>query len=428
MALGALAAALLWLSFAQAWWNPIQDPDVFWQMWAGDQMRSGVFPRTNSFSWTAPDTPWTPHAPLVGLAYSLAGLQRIAVVRWIVVSATALLIACLAYRKDAGLATVFAIVWSVCLVTFGRTERALSWGNLMLALVAVLLFRVKEERGWRLPLAAIVVAVWANTHGSFVIGIMMIGLCRWRWGLVAAFLCLINPSGVGLFGLLLGYGLGQEAELFVHSAVPEWRALDLTGWLGWLRLTCLASSGYLLIRDKQWRSVILWSAIGILALRHQRFFDIFGIAILPQVADALARRLPSKAILHPLPILGCVLLMPALSVPRGVIDENTFPVDLLDKVPRNGRLWNDFALGGWLGYHGRACFWDSRNDCYPLAILEDGRRVELHEPGWQEVLDQRGVESMLTTDARKIKDLNDAGWRELGRDGNHTLLARTPES
>lgn len=293
--LAVVGAGLLWLSFAQAWWNPIQDPDVFWQLWAGRQVLVGEFPRTNTFSWTAPETPWVPHEPLVALAYAAVGVEHVGWLRGLVVSLSALMLAALAWRRDAAWATLFALCGCLILVIYGRSERALTWGNLVLGVIAYLVYRVPARHRWRMPLAVVLVGVWANVHGSFVIGIVMLGLVHWRWGLLAAGLCLLNPSGWKLYGLVFGYGVGHEAQAFVHQAIPEWYPLDLTTPLGWLRLACLAVAGYLLIRDRQWRAVALWALVGILAIRHQRFFDVLCIALVAPVTDALARRLPARA-------------------------------------------------------------------------------------------------------------------------------------
>lgn len=183
-------------------------------------------------------------------------------------------------------------------------------------------------------------------------------------------------------------------------------------------------AGYLLIRDRQWRFVLLWVLMGALALRHQRFFDVLGIALLPAVSDALARRLPARDILHPAPILAAVMLSTALFSPIPVIDETRYPTPLLAHLPTNARVWNEFSLGGWLGYHKRLCFWDSRNDCYPLTVFEDGLSIQNRRPGWLETLDRWGVNTVMTSDSVKIKLLIAQDWNEEARHGIFVLLTR----
>ncbi len=418
------AAALLFISFAQCWWNPLEDPDLFWQLWAGQRLLNGQVPRTNGFSWTSPHTPWVHHEPLVGLAYAAAGLEWAGLLRGGVVSATALLLVTLAYRRDHAWATLFALSWTVVLVIYGRSERALSWGNLVLAALAFVLYRTDPRRWWRLPVAALLVGLWANVHGSFIIGILMIGLTRWYWAPIAAGLCLCNPQGAELYALLVGYGVGSGAKAFVHAQIAEWYPVDLGSGLGWLRIACLLTAGALLIRDRRWREVALWACVGALAVRHQRFFDVLGIALLPATTDALARRLPPRLLAHPAPWLAAGLGVVAVLSPRPRVDAATYPGSLLAHIPVGARLWNDFHLGGWLGYHGRPCFWDSRNDCYPTAVLEDGLAIARHHPERFAVLERWRIDSVLTSGAPLSEELEGAGWRCVAREGAFVLLQR----
>lgn len=418
------AAVLVWLTFAQAWWNPIQDPDLFWQLWAGRQMLAGQLPTLNSFSWTAPQTPWILHEPLVALGYAAVGLAQVGLMRGLIVSITAVLLTLLAWRRENAWATVLALGWACLLVFYGNTERALTWGNLMLALLALLLYGVEPRRRWRLPLAAILVALWANVHGSFIIGILMVGLVHWGWGLLAAALCLLNPHGFQIYGFLLGYGLGSGAKAFVHAQIPEWAPVHLASPLDWLRLGCLLLAGYLLIRDRQWRLVFLWAFIGALAVLHQRFFDLLGIALLPAMSDALARRLPPREIWPPAPLVAAAMLVTALLSPVPGVDQYLYPTPILAHLPAAARVWNPHYLGGWLGYQGRRCFWDSRNDCYPLEVLEDGLQIEHRRPGWLETLQRWQVDAVLTPDAALAKELSKRQWEEAARSGDLVLLLR----
>jgi hypothetical protein len=421
---GVLAASLLLLSFAQAWWNPIQDPDLFWQLWAGRQLLAGQLPTVNGFSWTAPQTPWTHHEPLVALSYAAAGLDNVGFLRGLIVSATAVLLTFLAWRKQCAWATVFAISWVILLIVYGRTERALTWGNFLLALLALVLYRVDARHRWRMPLSAAIVALWANVHGSFIIGIMMVGLVNWAWGLLAAVLSLCNPNGLQLYTLLLGYGVGHDAKAFIHISIPEWRPVDLNTSIGWIHVVCLLVAGYLLISDRKWRLVLLWIVISILALRHRRFFDVLGIALLPAVSDALARRLPLRDIRHPAPILATALLIIALLSPTPVLDGTKYPIPLLAHLPSNAKLWHEFELGGWLGYNNRFCFWDSRNDCYPLSVLEDGMRIQFLRAGWLETLKHWDVNIVMTSNPDMVEQLRIRNWKEEARHGAFVLLMR----
>src|SRR3970040_887307 len=52
--LAVVPALLVWRATRDAWPAPLLDPDLWWQLWSGEQMLRGVFPRENALSWTAP--------------------------------------------------------------------------------------------------------------------------------------------------------------------------------------------------------------------------------------------------------------------------------------------------------------------------------------------------------------------------------------
>jgi hypothetical protein len=417
---------VLWLSFGQAWWQAIIDPDLFWQLWAGDRMLELEFPRANTFSWTAPESPWTLHAPLVALIYAAVGLDWVWLLRGLVVSGTAMLLVGLAWRPGKAWATVFTLLWCLVLVHYGRSARALSWGNLLLALHTFLLYRTDERWRWRLPLATALVAFWSWFHGSFVVGLWMLMLTRWRWGLVALVLTALNPSGLDLYRLILGYGTGAEGKVFVYNAIEEWLpvSFDLHGGL---RLVCLALIVWFVVKDRAWREGLLLLPLGALALRALRFFDVVGIALAPTMADSLARRTPERRMLNPLPMLAVALLTTIVAAPRPEVDADRFPEPLVATLKQQGamRLWHPHHLGGWLAYHGILCFWDPRNDCYPADVLDAGLKIQRQEVGWYEALKRWKVDTVLTDDPTLQQALRKRGWRVVGRHRAHLLL-RSP--
>lgn len=418
--MAAAAAALLWAGFGKALWTPLQDPDLFWQVWAGEQMLEGHFPRTNGLSFTAPDHPWTPHEPLVALTYAAVGLDHVGIVRALVVGCAALLLALLATRRDNAWATLLAIGWCVTLVHFGRSERALSWGNLLAA--SVVLLTMGKEHRWRLLGATLLVGLWASVHGSFVVGIALVALRSWRWGLAAAALTLVNPSGPKLYMLLLHYGATGGAIEFVHEFIPEWQPPDPTSPATWLRVAFAVAAGWLCVRDRRWRALALWLPLLLLSLRHQRFFDLMGIALLPVVADALARRLPAVPIKAVWLLFAEAWLIAAVVFHPADVDQDLYPTALLQQIPDEARPWHDFQLGGWLGVHGKRAFWDSRNDCYPVQVFEDGYTIEATHDGWVQILEQWDVDMALTRRQTVVDALVSEGWEVRARAGDVTLL------
>jgi len=417
-----IAAFLFVLFIFPAWTHPIQDPDYWWLRWAGDEMLHGAYPRLNALSWTAPDTEWVTHEPLVELAYGLAGAGGIGWVRGAIVSATALLLGFIAWRRHSAVATVLAFAWVTQLVLYGRTERALSWGNLMLALTVALLHG--RPSTWRFVGASLVVGLWASVHGSFVVGIFLIALASWRWGLVAAALTLVNPGGWRLWELVLGYGTSVGTKPFVHDAIPEWFVPNFFEPWTLFRICLLGAAGVLILWRGPWRGRITWAALTFLGMEHQRFMETAAIAALPWLASALDELLPKRAIPSPLPLFAAATIGLAVIAPPAVFDEARFPAGFPFAQLAGRRVWNDYVAGGYLGYHGVKVFWDPRVDCYPIDILNDGWKIEVSDADRLGLLGKWQIDDVVTSHAAIVTQLEHAGWIALGAYGQWRVFER----
>jgi hypothetical protein len=424
-----IPAFILWQTAREAWTVPLLDPDLWWQLWSGEQMLAGTFPRHNAISWTAPDAAWVTHEPLVALTYAAAGLGAVGWVRGVVVTAGYALVLHLATRRGSAWATIFAAAWAAPLIVFGTTERALSWGNLCLALTQVLVLRGTPRS---LTAAAVVVGLWAHVHGSFVLGVLWLLLTNWRFGLAAAVLTLANPNGWHVWGLVSGYGVGAGTQGLVHDMVREWRPLDLTTASGITRLIWLVIPGVMVLRPQwpwksgleRWRPRVLWLATIWLAVWHVRYTDIAGIVMLPFVARELELRLPRLRAMSPVPAFVVLMGITAAVSPRATTPQEHYPSALVHSIPSGARIWNDFHLGGFLGYHGRSVFWDSRNDCYPEDVFRDGLTVARMSPGWRDVLQRRRVDTVVTAQPELREALLKSGFHLQAGAGSVSVLSR----
>jgi len=421
---GLVAAALVFILVAPAWTRPLQDPDLWWLLWAGEEMMAGRWPDRNGLSWTAPAQPWITHEPLVAWIYAAAGVERVAWVRGAVCSLTGLLLVALARRPASAWATVLALLWVGPLVSVGVSERALAWGDLALAAtsLALLAGRGPTPPRWAHPLAAALVALWSLLHGSFVLGLGLLALQSPGWAAAPAAATLLHPAGPALWGLIAGYGTGSGAQGLVHTFVAEWGWLTPSDLPQTIRLICLLSGLALTASTPGWRPKLVALAVGALAIRHARYVDPAGIATLPYVARRLEGWLPGRALGRPLPLLAAALAVCALAAPRAGPDPALWPEELLERLPRGPGTWSDFTLGAWHARAGVPAFWDSRNDCYPVEVVADGIRVAYRQAGWLDALGSWGVERVLTRDPALVDALRAEGWRPLDEAAGLTLL------
>ncbi|MEE2752259.1 MAG: hypothetical protein VX519_12575 [Myxococcota bacterium] len=420
------SALLLVLLAATTWWNPLEDPDLWWLLWAGESIQAGTaLPRLNTLSFTAPDTPWICHEPLVAWLYGALGISGIPLARMACHVLTVCLIARLIAPIRSGWASVLSLLWLLPLVSFSFTERALAWGNLCLCMLLVSL-SFKGIRGSLIRIGLI--ALWANVHGSFVVGVFLLAMHRPKEVLLAVAASILNPHGLELHKLVLEYGLGSGPQGLVHHFVEEWRPLVPNTPSQAIRLAALAVGVWACVRTRSWRPVAIGAALIGLALLHWRYCTPAGLVLLPYVARAIGDHVPKRApgvVAWP---LVPALALTALAAPRVGTDTNAFPDPLLEVIPQNARIWSDFTLGGWLGRNGHKVFWDSRNDCYPKPVIEDGLRVAYQLDGWLNVLQEWNVDHVLTGELSVAGALRAEGWREVRTEGDLVLLARTPES
>lgn len=404
-----------------SWRMDLVDPDLWWHLWAGEHLLRGVLPSHNALSWTAPEHPWVSHEMLIQVLYAGVGLAWIPLLRGVAVTATALVVVWMAQRARSAWTTVAAVSWFVTLVHFGVTERALSWGNLLLAVEVALL---SSDWRHRYVAATLMMPLWANTHGSFLVGLVVLGGYHWRAAAAGLVLTLLNPHGLEVWWLVLDYAGGEGATAFIHGQVDEWRPLGLSGPWDAVRWVALALAAVAAYKRPGIGPKVVWLVVAALAIRHQRFIDLVGIAMVPSLVSWLDELLPDGPPRSPWFLLGTSVLCLAVVPPRPGVDRDWYPDEIVSEIPKDARLYNDFQHGGWLGWHGVPVFWDSRNDCYPLEVLTDGVRASAGGEGFREVVEKWRIDVVVSRRPEVREAARELGWTTVASSrGTEVLLA-----
>ncbi len=341
-----------------------------------------------------------------------------------------------------------------------------------------LLAREKQRPGhavWWLP---VLMVVWVNSHGAFVMGLVWWGVywlaagLRWLWSRSV----LQQPPppqtlrawkkltllGVALLvaALLNPYGAEMLAYPFktvkIHSLyhIAEWRSPDfhqpaLLPFLALLLATLLslgASSTPLTAEE-----AFLLAGSVFLALGAVRNVALAAVVLAPIVArhtaawlEALraARPRPQQRApaVHPRLNLALVALVAFFALGRaGVMATpqvnrievaRAFPVaavQTLESRHPQGRLFNDYNWGGYLLWAAPdyPVFIDGRTDLYGDTLIRQWARIMAAEPGWEALLDQWHVRVVLIRrDAPLAQRLPARGWRLLYQDARSVLYAR----
>jgi hypothetical protein len=441
--------------------------DLTYHLRLGEQVLHGALPRTDAFTFSAFGEPWTNQQWLAQAI--LAGVHRLGAWNAVVllravligISFTLTFLACRAagasVRAAAGL-TVAAYLLSA--QNLGMRPQ----------LFAVPLFaatvwistgrRGRPGRQWAIPA---LVAIWANVHGSFVLGLALVAF---DWledrrdgspgarrtllvGIVAGAATLANPFGPRVWSYAVEIGTNPTitrfasewepttirsftgAGLFVSAALVTWflaRRPQAPPWPTLLRLACFFAVALPAIRGVVW-----WGLVAPVTIA----------ALLPR-SDAPAggggdRR--GSPVLNGV-IVACVLTGVVLALPWWRTAENgdasamlvQAPEGLADATERvsspGDRVWVDQVWGSWFEYRlpDRPVFVDSRIELYPQRVWTDYLDAANGREGWQAILDRWEVD-VVVLDPDQSGQLverigRDAGWQRAYLDDDGSVYVR----
>lgn len=443
---------------------PVGDTDAWWIAAAGREMAAAhAIPRTNGWSITDPDLPWVMHewllAPLYAWGAQRAGSAFIALLG--VLGGCATTVALLAAQRRAGVRDDTA-AWSVFAALLALQASAVSPrpGYLLLALPLAMLALTRAPR-WRArdALAAVALeALWTNAHGSFPIGLALLGAAVVRAEgrdrraraltlALASLVTLANPYGAGLHALVLRYVRGGDpmAEL-LRREVLEFRPL----WTWpepfanpWVVTACVGITALALraLRDGPRAArvdallALALVAMGASQARHLALASVLGLALLSPSLEALRApraswTLPRARWLVALPLALALALV--ASRPRDHVSPALGGASLarLATQPPDARAWVPFDATGWFLWSARAhrdarLLFDARNDCHRAEVARDALALERGAARCA-TLDARGLNTLIApTDHPAAQAvLRCEGWRRTATDGAWTRLER----
>lgn len=296
--------------------HPIRPHDFWWHITAGRELaQTGQIPLVDSASqsmtgmpYPAYQTYWLMEWTLYQL-YRLGGAVLIVLFQTTVVTATYTLLLLLARRisgswRIAALVTLFAAAQG--LNDWNVRPQTISFLLGALFLSAIDAYRHKA-RGWLLALFPVGMVVWVNSHGSFPLGLLLLGLWvadeawnafytgQWRTLLapaaalgVTAVACLLNPRGIGV----LGYITAMTSDPVIQSLVPEWAPPTFSALGGQLFLGGLLLSAAVLAlssRRPTPSQLLTFLVFGALGLRTSRGIVWFGLSMAPVLAGHVGK-------------------------------------------------------------------------------------------------------------------------------------------
>jgi hypothetical protein len=430
------------------------DPDTMWQITVGQWILDHrAVPETDVYSFTMRGQPWISTQWLAQVLYAKAyaafGWSGPVVLAAGAIAATfALLAKFLNRHLRESTALVFVAAALALTVPHLLARPHVLAMPLMVAWVGELI-AASDRRGapswWLLPL----MALWANLHGGFVFGLVLIApialdavvgadvssrkslALRWAgFALAALIAACCTPYGWNSL-------LASQKILALGGALPlimEWKPADF-GSLGALEICLLLGIGLALLRGIKLPPLRIVLLLGLLhmALAQGRAGEILALLAPLVLAAPLARQIGGAEVANPTPpargmlFAGVGLLLMAAtfayaSVHRFEPHAHSSPVAAVAALKKLNlaRVFNDYDFGGYLIANGVAPFIDGRTELYGEKFFVDHNAASglMRPENLFRLLDQYRIEATLMrtqSAATKLLDHID-GWQKVYAD------------
>ncbi|WP_219892819.1 hypothetical protein [Aquisediminimonas profunda] len=418
--------------------SALGDGDTSWHLAAGKWIvEHGTVPTVDPFSYTFRGKLWTAHEwlseVLMFAAYSAGGWAGLLLMFGLVTGATFVTLAVYVRRWLA-----FPMALVPIAFCFGGTvsymlARPHLFGWLLLALWITSLLRAREA-GRTPPVWTILLMVcWANMHGSFVLGLALIGpfalealieadkpkrgitFVRWAgFGLVALLAALITPQGIE--GLTFPIYVSTMAAL---KDIDEWKPTSFATF-GQFELILISTIFICLHKGIKMPIIRLLLMLALLHMafahvRHQAVFLIISCLLFARpAAEALGVSKRNGERELRLSVLRLREIGPVIAVMTALVggvalasitfgnqrpDNYRLPQNAINHVPirlRNLPVFNEYSFGGPLIFNGIPVFIDGRADVYGDEFFADYVKIAKGDFGkWEAIKEKWHIEWVI---------------------------------
>jgi hypothetical protein len=446
------------------------------------------------FSWTMGGQPFVGFEYGSQLIYALvhraAGLAGVAIFAGLLIATAYSLLA--RFLLSRGVDALLTYLVTVAAAVLGAVHWAPRPHLFTLVLVVVLMFMLegrgtrderRERTEWGARLSSLVpclllFAAWANLHGGWVFGLVLIGIyfaghaLDWllhqdRPQQVARMKYLATLFGAGLLGTLCTphflklhrHVFGFFGDRWLLDNTQEFMSPDfhqITGKLFLLALLGLILALALSRERPSGPHLLVMLVMTYFVLNARRNMQLFGVTAVPVLAihvNAAWKRLPdwrgirgvfdrdAKTGTTVPYVLAMVALFGFLAVGRGTVmgaevipnavSPDEFPVAVVRRARAehvNGRIYNDYTWGGYLIYAWpeQKVFIDGGTDFYGPALTRTWTMIGQLQPFWRDSLQRFGVDLALVPPGSAFAHelLREPGWRLRDCDATAVLLQR----
>ena len=385
---------LLFLCLFFVFFLPPLDPDLGWQLRCGQQIwQTGRLCSDNHFSLLLANY----HCPnshhlyqiLIYPFYRTFGLLGLSFLNGLLLATTFFLFTRLQgsrHPKIIFLPLLIFLSWSV--FSLGLRSQLFS-----LLYLTLLLYFWQKQKLIFLPL---IIWLWTNTHGSFVLSLLILPFLRSPpIALISFLVTFLNPFGYQLY-------LEAYRHLFttgLDQLIAEWVPPAFAFQVIILIIFILAA-----LQAKKLFDFLFLLGLTFLALKARRNLDYFFL-----FAFSLLSRLRFKSPLLPLISLislitllcfGLLIQLPCTLLTQPFAQYPQKAINFLQKQP-SGNIFNTYEWGGYLIWHlpqfkvfvdGRMPAWPTPEGKSPYTIYLETLQ---NQPGWEATLEKYKVEYLL---------------------------------
>lgn len=442
----------------------LADPDTYWQIRIGQQIiETRSLPRTDVFSFTMQGQPWISTQWLAQVLYAAAFARAgwagpVVLTAGSIAAAFAILAWFVRRRLDTAPALVLLMAaLAIASPHFLVRPHALAM-PVMVAWIAGLVAAADRNAApsyWLLPL----IVLWANLHGSFILGLALIGpialdvvlkteapmrlamLMRWfMFGLAALGASCVTPYGIEAF-------LAARNILNLGAALPlitEWRPADFSRF-GAFEACLLLGMAAVLFKGLTLSPMRILLVLGLLhmALAGVRNITVLALLLPIVIAAPLAKQI-GRAKEAPKASGLCAVLVTVAMIAVAVMSSfvmktnryaptsHLAPALAALKANRASRVLNDYDFGGYLIWAGIPVAIDGRTELYGerfMVELDNAMTLKSPDALFNLLASQRIGATLLRrqTPAAQLLDHVD-GWRKVFADGDVVAHVRDPSA
>jgi hypothetical protein len=451
------------------------DPDTWWHLKYGEEiLQTGHWPTVDAWSFTAHGMPGVAYEwggeVLTALAYRLGELRGLDVLLIVLTSVIVLQMYYFAWLRCRNSRAAFFITFLMLpLAALIFTLRPQLLGYIFLLATLILLERFRQNEQKKLWLLPAIFLLWVNSHGTFVLGFIVLGLywlsglpefstgglyaIRWKpaqrlhlelVGLLSVAVLPLTPYGTRPAAVPFEAVLSQP---LIFSDIVEWQPINTNFWQAKLLLVLLFA---FIVAQVAFRfryrleEIALFLFVAYSTFVHFRMAIVFAIVFAPLAASIIARWMPAydpmidkhavNAALMIAALVAMVFFLPSKAALQKSISR-TDPVqavNYLKQHPIPGRIFNDYAYGGYLVWTmapKSKVFIDGRSNIYePVGLFPAYADVVELKPDVFAILRSYRINYCLIPKNSALATLLAASphWKQAYRDELSAIFVRQP--